>query len=507
MSGSYLLEMCGITKEFPGVRALDRVDLQVRAGEIHALVGENGAGKSTLIKILGGAYPAGSYEGGILLYGQHRRFHSIHDAEAAGIAVIHQELTLIKEMNVGENIFLGNEPSRGNGLIDWNRLYYESTRLMQRVKLEPSVHRKIKEIGLGQQQLVEIAKALGKRAKILVLDEPTAALTEGETANLFSILAELKAQGVTCIYISHRIGEVFQIADRITVLRDGRCIGTAPVEELNERKVIAMMVGRELAELYPREPHRIGRTVLSVEGFCASDPARPGYQLLDNITFSVREGEILGLAGLMGAGRTELVTGIFGAYPGRVSGTVRIDGRPVTIRSPLDAIRNGLALVSEDRKRFGLVLKMSVMANITLASLGSIARGILVDQNEEIKAASDYVQGLRIKTRSLETKVETLSGGNQQKVVVGKWLMTKPRVLFLDEPTRGIDVGAKVEIYRIINEMVRQGVAVVVVSSELPEIIGISDRILVMCQGRIAGELNGPESTQEQVMHLATGGR
>ncbi|NLG85351.1 MAG: xylose ABC transporter ATP-binding protein [Firmicutes bacterium] len=507
MSGSCLLEMRGISKDFPGVRALDRVDLEVREGEIHALVGENGAGKSTLIKILGGAYPAGSYEGEIFLAGQRRRFHSIHDAESAGIAVIHQELTLIKEMTIGENIFLGNEPTRRNGLVDWDRLYFESRRLMERVKLEPNVHRKVKEIGVGQQQLVEIAKALGKRAKILVLDEPTAALTEGETANLLAILRELKAQGVTCIYISHRIGEVFQIADRITVLRDGCRIGTAPVAELDERKVIRMMVGRELAELYPREPRPLGRIVLGVEDLSVEDPARPGHALLREVSFSVREGEIRGLAGLMGAGRTELVTSIFGAHPGRRMGTIRIDGRPVRITSPVEAIRHGLALVSEDRKRYGLVRQMNVMANITLASLDRLTRGSVLDQNEEIKLASACVEKLRIKTPSLETRIDTLSGGNQQKVVVGKWLLTKPRVLFLDEPTRGIDVGAKVEIYRIINDLAKGGVAVVMVSSELPEVIGISDRILVMCQGRIAGELPGAGCTQEQIMRLATGGR
>ena len=506
MASPYILEMRGICKSFPGVKALDAVDLRVRSGEIHALVGENGAGKSTLIKILSGAYPAGTYEGEIVLEGRSRRFHSIHEAETAGIAVIYQEMTLIKEMTIGENIFLGNEPAR-HGMVDMDRLYYESRQLVDRVKLEARVHRKIREIGVGQQQLVEIAKALSRQARLLVLDEPTAALTESETDNLMAILRELKGQGVTCIYISHRISEVFRLADRVTVLRDGRCVGTAPVQELTEQKIIRMMVGRELTELYPREPHEPGPVVLSVENLCAEDPSRPGHLLLRDVSFSVRAGEILGIAGLMGAGRTELVTSIFGAFPGRVTGTLRLAGRPIAIDSPVTAIRNGLGLVTEDRKRYGLVLKMSVMENITLAKMDRLARGLLIDQNEEIRQSNESIRTLSIKTPSLETKVDTLSGGNQQKVVLGKWLMTRPKVLFMDEPTRGIDVGAKYELYRIMNDLAVQGVAVVMISSELPEILGVSDRILVMCQGRITGELPGAGSTQEQVMLYATGGR
>jgi len=507
MAQPYLLEMRSITKEFPGVKALEAVNLRIARGEIHALVGENGAGKSTLIKILGGAYPAGSFEGEIILDGQSRRFHGIQEAEAAGIAVIYQEMTLIKEMTIGENIFLGNEPCRRNGMIDWDRLYFESKNLTDRVKLDVRAHRKTKEIGVGQQQLVEIAKALSRKAHVLVLDEPTAALTESETKNLMAILQELKSQGVTCIYISHRISEVFQIADRVTVLRDGRGVGTADVSDLNEHKVITMMVGRELTELFPRESHTIGRTVLSVENLCAEDPARPGTHLLRNITFQVRMGEILGIAGLMGAGRTELVNSVFGAFPGRVTGTIRLEDRPVRIKSPVDAIKNGLGLVTEDRKRFGLVLKMNVMENLTLASLRHLSPGLFLNENEIVRSSNQCIRDLGIKTPTNETKVDNLSGGNQQKVVVGKWLLTRPKVLFLDEPTRGIDVGAKVELYRIMNELVGQGVAVVMVSSELPEILGMSDRILVMCQGRIAGELTGSDSSQEQVMRYATGGR
>ena len=505
MSSPYILEMHQISKTFPGVKALDEVELKVFPGEVHALVGENGAGKSTLIKVLSGVYPAGTYEGKIFISGKLCRFHNIQEAEAAGIAVIHQELTLIRELTVGENIFLGNEPLK-RGMIDWDRLYCESRKLLSRVRLDLGAWRKIKELGLGQQQLVEIAKALSKQARILILDEPTAALTEGETHNLMVILKELRAEGVTCIYISHRLGEVFEIADRVTVLRDGCTVGSAPVGELNESKIIAMMVGRELTDLYPREHHQPGSILLEVEDLTVVDPTRPDHRILNRISFQVRAGEILGIAGLMGSGRTELVMSLFGAYPGKVNGTVRLNGKPIRIRSPFHGIQNGLGLVTEDRKRYGLVLKMNVMENLTMAGLRQVS-GVFINPNEELKAANGFVGELRIKTPSLETQVNHLSGGNQQKVVVGKWLLTNPKILFLDEPTRGIDVGAKVELYRIMNDLVRQGVGVVMISSELPEILGMSDRILVMCQGRIAGELSGTTATQEQVMYFATGGR
>lgn len=504
MTSPYILEMREISKQFPGVKALNQVNLQVASGEVHALVGENGAGKSTLIKVLSGVYPTGSYDGEIFIDGQCYRFHNIHEAEEAGIAVIYQELALIKEMDIGENIFLGNE-SVTMGLIDWNNLYHKSIQLLNRVKLSIPVHRKIKDLGIGQQQLVEIAKALSKKARILVLDEPTASLTESETKTLFNILRELKSQGVTCIYISHRLGEVFQIADRVTVLRDGNTIGTHPVSELTEGKIIEMMVGREIKTLFPRETREFGEVLFSVKNLCAEDPNHPGQLLLKNISFDVKVGEILGISGLMGAGRTELVTSIFGAFPGKVTGSVYLSNQKLNIKSPLDAIRNGLGFVSEDRKRYGLILKMRVVENITLASLKKLSRG-LINHDQEVVFGQKYVNELAIKTPSLETETNNLSGGNQQKVVVAKWLMTEPKVLFLDEPTRGIDVGAKVELYEIMNNLVRQGLAVIMVSSELPEILGMSDRILVMHEGRITGELPGIGTNQEQIMQLATGG-
>jgi ABC-type sugar transport system ATPase subunit len=504
MISPYILEMKKITKEFPGVTALSKVDLQILPGEVHALVGENGAGKSTLIKVLSGVYPAGTYDGEIIIDGQCRRFHNIHEAEAAGIAVIYQELALIKEMDIGENIFLGNEPVR-KGFIDWDKLYFQSIQLLNRVKLNLPIYRKIKDLGVGQQQLVAIAKALSKKASILVLDEPTAALTESETKILMDILRELKSQGVTSIYISHRISEVFQIADRVTVLRDGNTIGTRVINELTEGKIIEMMVGREIKTLFPRESRELGTILFSVRNLCAEDPVHPGRLLLKNISFEVKKGEILGISGLMGAGRTELVTSIFGAFPGKVSGAVYLEGRKLEIKSPLDAIRNGLGFVSEDRKRYGLILKMGVMENITLASLQRLSR-LFINQNQEILSGQKYVHDLTIKTPSLEAKTNNLSGGNQQKVVLAKWLMTNPKVLFLDEPTRGIDVGAKVELYHIMNELARQGLAVIMISSELPEILGMSDRILVMHQGSITGELPGIGTSQEQIMQLATGG-
>ena len=504
MPAPFILEMKNITKDFPGVRALSSVDLQVRKGEIHALVGENGAGKSTLIKILSGTYPSGTYQGQILMDGVEIKFRNVHESENAGISVIHQEMSLTKEMTIGENIFMGNEPLK-LWLIDWDRLYYDSMKLMKRVKLDIGVQKKIKELGVGQQQLVEMAKALSRKTRILILDEPTASLTESETKNLMDILRELKAEGVTCIYISHRIVEVFNLADRVTVLRDGNAVGTATLSQLTESRIISMMVGRELGELYPKVKHTPGKTVLSVENLSAEDPSREGIMRLKDISFEVREGEILGISGLVGAGRTELAECLFGAFKGKVTGKVRLFDKEIKINNPIDAIKCGLSLLSEDRKRYGLVLNMNVMENITLSALSKMP-GIFLNKNEEIKSSNSFVQSLRIKTPSLEVKVRNLSGGNQQKVVLGKWLFTSPRILFLDEPTRGIDVGAKVEIYNIMNELINQGVAVVMISSELPEILGMSDRIIIITKGRIAAELEGEGTTQEQIMYYATGG-
>jgi len=501
----FKLEMRNITKEFPGVRALENVTLQVKPGEIHALVGENGAGKSTLMKILSGLYPHGTYRGDIVLDGRVQTFSGIRHSEDAGIAIIYQELALVKHMTIAENIFLGAEICRARGVIDWNRTFQETSRVLGEVGLKLSPAARVIDLGVGSQQLVEIAKALSKEAQVLILDEPTAALTETEADNLLEILRALKRRGVTCIYISHRLGEVMRIADRITVLRDGKTVSTTEKADMTEERMIHAMVGRELTTMYPRRPRVPADTVLEVKNWTIRDPVTDDVSC-DDVSFEVRKGEILGVAGLMGAGRTELVMSLFGVWGKKQSGEMRLDGNGVTIRSAHDAIRAGIALVSEDRKRYGLVLGMDVKENSTLASLDRLSKLGVIDKNEEIKSADRYAKELRTKTPSLEQKVGNLSGGNQQKVVLAKWLLTRPRVLFLDEPTRGIDVGAKVEIYNIMNDLVDQGVCVVMISSELPEVLGMSDRILVIHEGRIAGSLPRSEATQEKVMRCATGG-
>jgi D-xylose ABC transporter ATP-binding protein len=502
----YVLEMNNIVKEFPGVRALSNVSFKVKRGEIHALCGENGAGKSTLMKVLSGVYPYGTYEGSIVIDGKEMRFANIKEAEEAGIAIIYQELTLVKQLSVGENIFLGNEPNV-NGIINWDQLYFDSKKWLKEVGLNISPETKVANLGVGQQQLIEIAKALAKNAKILVLDEPTAALAEGEVENLMHILSELRKKGVTCIYISHKLEEVFKIADRVTVLRDGVTISTNEVKDLNEDRIISMMVGREMNERFPRVSHTPSDVVLEVKNFTVYDMDIPNKKIVDNVSFKARRGEILGVSGLVGAGRSELMMAIFGAYPGRYEGEVYIEGKKVNINNPVDAIKAGIGLLSEDRKRYGLVLLMDVLKNITLSSLDKVSNGGVLNSNEEIKYSNKYVKEIKIKTPSLETCVNNLSGGNQQKVVIAKWLMTNPKVLILDEPTRGIDVGAKFEIYNIMNELIEKGVVIIMVSSELPEILGMSDRILVMHEGKINGEYIWSEATSEKIMYSATGGR
>jgi D-xylose transport system ATP-binding protein len=501
------LEMKSITKAFPGVKALDQVSLTAKRGEVHALCGENGAGKSTLMKVLSGLYPSGTYEGKIHINGQERHFHKIKDAEEAGIAIIYQELALVKDLSIGENLFLGNEPAK-YGIINWEHVYKESERWLREVGLtDVNPEQKIGNLGIGKQQLVEIAKALSKNANILILDEPTAALTEQEVDILLSILREFKTRGVTCIYISHKLNEVFAIADTVTVLRDGQTVGTYPIQEINEDKVISLMVGRELKERYPRMQANPGDAVMRVRGYSVMNPDLPGKKVVDNVSFEVRRGEILGIAGLMGAGRTELVMSLFGSYAGASSGEVEIDGKRVKIKKTEDAIKHGMALVSEDRKKYGLVLPMDIKSNVTLASLSSISPGGIIDPNKEIANGETYIRQLKIKANSVETVVGTLSGGNQQKVVLGKWLLTDPKILILDEPTRGIDVGAKFEIYNIMNELVKQGVAIIMVSSELPELLGMSHRVLVIAEGRLTGEFRAEEATQEKIMTAATGGK
>lgn len=502
----HVLEMSDITKEFPGVKALDRVNFKVRKGEIHALCGENGAGKSTLMKVLSGLYPAGTYSGEIIIEGQSRQFQQISDAEKAGIAIIHQELALVKEMTVGENIFLGAEPCR-HGVIQWDELYHNASVWLKKVGLNISPNVKIGHLGIGQQQLVEIAKALSKHTKILILDEPTAALTESEVSILMGILNQLRSEGVSCVYISHKMPEVFALADSITVLRDGRTIATLDREETDDDKVVSLMVGRELTERYPRVDHIPGNTVLEVSHYNVWHPEKRNQRVLRDIQFTLRKGEILGIAGLMGAGRTELASSLFGAYEGRAEGDVRIEGKAVRIRSVAEAIKAGIALVTEDRKRQGLVMGMDVKRNTTMAAMGKVSKLGVINENEEIKWGRQYVQELKTKTSSLETLVGTLSGGNQQKVVLGKWLMSDPKILIMDEPTRGIDVGAKYEIYNLMNRLVDQGVAIIMISSELPEVLGMSDRIMVMCEGELVKEFHWREATQENIMIAAAGGK
>ena len=519
-----LLHMQAITKDFPGVRALDKVSFDVRRGEIHALCGENGAGKSTLIKILGSVYPSGTYEGQLRLDGIEQKFHTVRDAEHAGIAVIHQELALIPEMTVAENIYLGKEPQRF-GVIDKQRLYHEAGQLLSQFGLTLPLDRPVYELGIGQQQLVEIAKALERsfqadidassNSMLLVLDEPTAALTESEVEILRQILTQLREKGVACIYITHKLKEIFQIADRVTVLRDGKAVATQSIEssECTEEVLISQMVGRELTALFPKrqlpstseDPSSQEAVALRVEDL-STYPSEPPQ--LEAISFEVRRGEILGIAGLMGAGRTELISTIFGAYSGRWRGKVFIDGIPVEIHSPYQAIQYGLGLVSEDRKRYGLILDVDVVRNMTLASLGAssdiVSYGV-IDDNAASQKSEQYVDSLQIKTTSLDVPVNHLSGGNQQKVVLGKWLMTHPRVLFLDEPTRGIDVGAKAEIHALMAKLAQEGVAIVFVSSELPEILGMSDRVLVLHEGKITGEFINDNLTQEDILRCAAG--
>lgn len=502
----YILEMNNITKEFPGVKALSDVNFKVKKGEIHALVGENGAGKSTLMKVLSGIYPAGTYDGEIVFKGQIQRMSGIKDSEKIGIAIIYQELALVKQMSIAENIFLGNEIIK-KGFIDYDETYRKTAEVLNEVHLDLNPATKVLNLGVGQQQLVEIAKAISKNADLLILDEPSAALTERETENLLDILRDLKAKGVTCIYISHKLNEIFEISDTITVLRDGKTVATIPTDEMNEDKLIAMMVGREMSERFPRKEHTPKEVVLEVKNWTVQNPEIPEKEIIKNVNFEVRKGEILGIAGLMGAGRTELVMSLFGAYGTGIKGEIFLNGNKLNIKKPKDAIKAGIGYVSEDRKKYGLVLGQDIKTNSSLASLDRLVNNGIVNDNEIVKQTNKYVEDLNIKTPSIEQKANNLSGGNQQKVVLSKWLMTEPKVLILDEPTRGIDVGAKYEIYNIMNDLVERGVCIIMISSELPEVLGMSDRILIMHEGEINGEIDYKEATQEKVMYYATGGK
>lgn len=501
-----LLEMKNITKTFPGVKALDDVSFAVNEGEIHCLVGENGAGKSTLMKVLSGVYPYGDYSGEILISGEEQKFRSIRDSEKAKIAIIYQELALVPEMTVYENIFLGNEIKSGI-TVDWNETIKRAGEVLKKVKLNLNPAVKVKSLGVGKQQLVEIAKALSRDVKLLILDEPTSALNESDSENLLNLLRDLKEQGVTSILISHKLKEVIAIADKVTVLRDGQTVCTLDAHkgEVSENVLIKHMVGREIHNIYPRrERTRYDEVVLEVRDWNAYSPAL-GRNVVKNANFHVKRGEIVGFAGLMGSGRTELALSIFG-NPARyrVSGELYIKGQRKSFKHPIEAINAGVAYATEDRKGNGLILIQDVKQNITLASLRAIAKQGVIDSNAEIQVGTEFTNSLNIKTPSVEQKVMNLSGGNQQKVCLGKWLCAKPDVLILDEPTRGIDVGAKFEIYTIMNRLVQQGMSIIMISSELPEILGMSDRVYIVSSGNITGELPVEDATQEKIMNLAT---
>ncbi|MEQ9944226.1 xylose ABC transporter ATP-binding protein [Pectobacterium aroidearum] len=499
----HLLEMKNITKAFGAVKAVDNVSLTLEAGQVLSLCGENGSGKSTLMKVLCAIYPHGSYEGQIVFSGDELRASHIRDTEQKGIAIIHQELALVKEMTVLENLFLGNEWTRF-GVMDYDNMYLRCQRMLEQVKLAVDPNTKVGELGLGQQQLVEIAKALNKQVRLLVLDEPTASLTERETAILLEIIQDLRDHGIACIYISHKLNEVKAISDVICVIRDGKPIGTRPAVELSEDQIIAMMVGRELTELYPNEPHTIGEEVLRVEHLTAWHPVNRHIRRVDDVSFALHRGEILGIAGLVGSGRTETVQCLFGAYHGRWQGDIFIDSEQVTISNCQQAIEQGIAMVPEDRKKDGIVPVMSVAQNMTLAALDQFTGSFsMLDDAREQDIIRQSLANLKVKTSSPELAIARLSGGNQQKAVLAKCLLLKPRILILDEPTRGIDIGAKYEIYKLINALVKQHIAVIVISSELPEVLGLSDRVLVMHQGRIKADLINRDLTQEQVMEAA----
>ena len=509
MSGqSTLLEMKNITKTFPGVKALDNVNLLVKQREIHALVGENGAGKSTLMNVLSGVHPAGTYDGDIIFNGKSCAFSDIKQSEKAGIVIIHQELALSPYLSIAENIFIGDERAKYN-IINWDKTRDDALVYMKKLGLDENPNMPVSKLGVGKKQLVEIAKALAKDARILILDEPTSALNEKDSEHLLQILRELRDQlNIPSVLISHKLNEVAAVADRITILRDGKTIETLEVERktdgsasISEERIIKGMVGREITDRFPKRNNPVGDVVFEVKNWTVYNPDNPERKKLDNVNIKVRAGEVVGLAGLVGAGRTELATSIFGKYYGKnISGTTLINSREVSLNSIPRAIENGLAYVTEDRKEFGLVLIKTVKENTTMAKLQKIARGNIINEQEEVIAAEDYRKKLNTKTPSILQLAGNLSGGNQQKVVLAKWLFSDPRILILDEPTRGIDVGAKHEIYTIINSLAAQGIACLFISSEMPEIIGMSDRIYVMSEGRITAELEGKTATQEEIM-------
>ncbi|MFJ3202456.1 multiple monosaccharide ABC transporter ATP-binding protein [Streptomyces sp. NPDC086989] len=501
-----VLEMRSISKAFPGVKALSGVDLTVGAGEVHAVCGENGAGKSTLMKVLSGVHPHGSYEGEIYFEGEPCHFRDIRASEQRGIVIIHQELALVPYLSIAENIFLGNEHAT-RGFISWHRTLTHAAALIRQVGLDESPHTRIADLGVGKQQLVEIAKALAKKVKLLILDEPTAALNDADSRKLLDLILELKAQGISCILISHKLNEIARVADAVTVLRDGRTIETLAIgpDGISEERIIRGMVGRDLEHRYPERAPRIGEVAFEIDDWSVQHPIDHRRKVVDGASLNVRSGEIVGIAGLMGAGRTELAMSVFGRSYGRwTGGRVRLHGREIRTRTVPEAIGHGIAYVTEDRKQLGLNLGDDISRNISLSALGKVARRGWVDRHEEARIAETFRRTMNIKAPSVFAETGKLSGGNQQKVVLSKWIFADPEVLILDEPTRGIDIGAKAEIYTVIAELAAQGRTVLVISSELPELLGLCDRIYTMAEGRITGEVTRAEATQESLMRLMT---
>jgi D-xylose transport system ATP-binding protein len=504
MSQVRFLQIRDVTMVFPGVVALENVNLEVSHGEILGVVGENGAGKSTLMKILAGAYPAGSYEGEVLLADRRLEFHSVADAEAMGIVLIPQELNVVPEFTVAEYVFLNREPRRW-GVIDRRRMLDETRLLLADFDLDIDPHTPMKALGTAQQQLVEIVRALSKNARLVILDEPTASLSIRESGHLFERLREIRQRGVTCLYVSHRLAEVLDLADRVFVLRDGQAVGLDDTAALSQERVVSMMLGRDIKELFPKELAELGETLLELVNFSVPDPQNPERRVVDGVSLRVRAGEVLGLFGLVGAGRTELVMALFGAWPLKPEGSVRVGGRDVRLSDPEEAISAGIALLTEDRKRYGLIPAWDVEENITLASLGLLSRAGVIQKGASRQLAARYAESLGVKSVSLAEPAVNLSGGNQQKVILGRWLARSPQVLLLDEPTRGIDVGAKVEVFRLLNHLTQEGLGVLFISSELEEILGMSDRIMVMAGGRVTGEWSRAEATEESVLAHAMG--
>ncbi len=502
----YLLEMRGITKEFSGVKAIDGIDLAVRPGECVGLCGENGAGKSTMMKVLSAVYPFGTWEGTILWEGKPLEARSIRETEEAGIVIIHQELMMVPHLSVAENIFLGSEPTTGLGFIDYDAMNARASELMKQLKMpDINVALPVMAYSGGKQQLIEIAKALNKNAKLLILDEPTSALTASETATLLELVKEFKARGMACVYISHKLDEVAEIADTVTVIRDGTHVATRPMSELTTDQIITLMVGREMKNLYPKTEHKVGEVIFAAKNVTVFDTTNTARKLVDDVSFELRRGEILGIAGLVGAGRTELASHLFGCWKGEHHGQIFLEGKEIRVRSPQDAVRQGICMVPEDRKRHGIVPLMGVGHNITMSVLGRFTRYGLIDAEEEMAVIQSEILRMKVKTAHPLLPIASLSGGNQQKAVVSKMLLPEPKVLILDEPTRGVDVGAKYEIYKLIFELAEQGVAVLMISSELPEVLGISDRVLVMGEGELRGDFPNSGLSQEKILAAALG--